>query len=168
MDMTDPVRDHVFRMVLRHRGDVLATILVMVGELEIAEDLLQDTLLAILNAPSTWDPTRPFVPWARGIARNHVRRHWERQGRRTPEGIAALETMADAADEGPCERPEMDRLRRCLKRLPERSRQLLRLRYDEGCSDDDLALRSGLVIGSLRNTLARIRMSLRQCVEGLA
>lgn len=37
---------------------------------EMAEDLLQETLVTICTRSETWDPTRPVRPWVYTIARN--------------------------------------------------------------------------------------------------
>lgn len=37
-----------------------------------AEDIVQDTLLALHQKRHTWDPEQPFGPWIRGIARHKL------------------------------------------------------------------------------------------------
>ena len=46
------------------------------------EDIVQDILLALHTARATWDPTRPFMPWISGIARNRLADHARRYVRR--------------------------------------------------------------------------------------
>jgi len=46
------------------------------------EDIVQDILLALHTARATWDPTRPFMPWIAGIARNRLADHARRYVRR--------------------------------------------------------------------------------------
>ena len=46
------------------------------------EDIVQDILLALHTARATWDPTRPFMPWIVGIARNRLADHARRYLRR--------------------------------------------------------------------------------------
>lgn len=45
---------------------------------EISEDLLQETFISIFSRSETFDPTRKFVPWAFGIARNKFL-EWKRR-----------------------------------------------------------------------------------------
>lgn len=46
------------------------------------EDIVQDILLALHTARATWDPSRPFMPWIAGIARNRLADHARRYTRR--------------------------------------------------------------------------------------
>src|SRR5262245_38582402 len=39
---------------------------------EYAEDVVQETLLALQLKRHTWDETRPLVPWVRAIAKNKL------------------------------------------------------------------------------------------------
>lgn len=47
-----------------------------------AEEVFQDTCLKILEKWQDYDPDRPMVPWACGIAQNMVRKFFERSRRR--------------------------------------------------------------------------------------
>lgn len=47
-----------------------------------AEDVLQETLLALHLKRQTWDPTSPLGPWVRAIARHKVVDAMRRRGRK--------------------------------------------------------------------------------------
>ena len=49
---------------------------------EEAEDVVQETLLAIHLKRHTWDPSMPLGPWVRAIARNKLIDSMRRRGRR--------------------------------------------------------------------------------------
>src|SRR5262249_48105082 len=49
---------------------------------EDAEDVVQETLLAIHLKRHTWDPSMPLGPWVRAIARNKLIDAMRRRGRR--------------------------------------------------------------------------------------
>lgn len=167
--MLDSRQDQVSRLAVRHRTEILATILAMVGRFGEAEDLLQDTLVAIIGNPEAYDPEEAFVPWARGVARNMVRRHWRdldthrRHVPRLQERLADLLEQAEA--EAPDESELLPRLRACLDRLSERARRLVLLRYGEDVLGDELADRAGIPRTSVRTTLLRVRRSLMQCLQ---
>lgn len=42
-----------------------------------AEDIFQDTMLQFLNNKDKFNLDADFLLWAKGIARNMVRRHWK-------------------------------------------------------------------------------------------
>jgi RNA polymerase sigma factor (sigma-70 family) len=120
------------------------------------EDIVQDILLALHTARATWDPTRPFMPWIAGIARNrladHARRYVRRQafdqaaqdlaevfsstpGQTHAEGVVNLMSVRRAMDglsAGERDAFELVRLRQMsLAEAAERRR--LDRRRDEGC-----------------------------------
>ena len=73
----------------------------------------------------------------------------------TEQWIEVAEEMSDQAAA----------LQDCIKKLPEKSRQLVRLKYLEGLNSRELACRLNRKAGSIRVTLQRIREQLGVCVE---
>lgn len=65
------------------------------------EDLVQDTLIAIHTRRATYDPSRPFGPWAYAVARykliDHFRRHRQSVSFEDLEGVLVAEGGQDAA-----------------------------------------------------------------------
>ena len=157
-----------FLSITENRSRILGLIVAMVRDFELAEDLFQETVLEILKCQEQFDPTRSFGPWACGIARNVVRRHWRRQSSQPASGLAEIiEDLAAISTEGDDDKWRHERiaLRRCLQKVPGRMRQLLLLRYGHNFKGRELAERAAYRQGSIRNTLARLRRSLRQCIE---
>jgi len=177
MDMpTEPMTtgagdDRPFQSLLcitENRCRILAMIVAMVHDFEVAEDLFQETVLEILKSESQFDPTRRFTPWACGIARNVVRRYWRQCKRAPASGMADLVAdLALVSTEGDDDlwRQERRALRRCLGKLPDRMRRLLLLRYGHNFKGRELAQRAAYRAGSIRTTLARLRGQLRQCIQ---
>src|SRR4051812_43936867 len=67
---------------------------------EDAEDVVQETLLAIHLKRHTWDPSLPFGPWVRAIARNKLIDALRRRGHRFHVPIEDFEeTLASDAEE---------------------------------------------------------------------
>jgi RNA polymerase sigma-70 factor (ECF subfamily) len=56
-------------------------------------------------------------------------------------------------------------LQECLERLPGRARELVRLRYFDELSAEEIARRTGANGASLRVMLQRVREQLRECIE---
>ncbi len=67
------MRDAVVGMLMRHRNSLHAFVLAAVRDLDLAEDVLQDVSLAICSSWKSYDPSQPFLRWARAVARNRVR-----------------------------------------------------------------------------------------------
>lgn len=160
----------LFLKITENRSRIMATVVAMTRDFNVAEDLFQETVLEVMKSAQRFDSTRDFAPWACAIARNVVRRHWRRQEKQ-PVAIAqdALDSLAEiAADDPDPEHWQEERLalRKCLEKIPERMRKLVVLRYGHNCKGQELARRALMKPGSLRTTLLRLRQKLRNCVSG--
>ncbi|WP_145288469.1 sigma-70 family RNA polymerase sigma factor [Pirellulimonas nuda] len=154
--------------ISENRSRILAVIVSMVGDFEAAEDLFQEAVLEILKSEQRYDPTRSFVPWACGVARNVVLEHWRRQAKMPSSGLSELIAelaMIVAEGEEDVWRRERVALRGCVQRLPDRMQKLLLLRYGHNLKGQALAESAAVRVGSLRTTLARLRSKLRECIE---
>ena len=107
-----------------------------------AEDLVQETLIAIHTRRATYDPSMPLTAWVYGIARYKLIDEFRRERRRASvpledadELFAADETEALAA------RRDVEKL---LSKLPEAKRALVRAVKLEGASITEVAARTGL------------------------
>lgn len=59
------------RLFLQHERELLRH--VMVPNINDARDVLQETAVALWQSIAHYDPARPFVAWARGIALNKAK-----------------------------------------------------------------------------------------------
>lgn len=152
---------------LRHQDDIRAVIGSMVRDRHACEDVFQDVSVILWKKFDSFDPSRSFGAWARGIAVRKVLQFFDRTRRQGPTLSAdAAAAVLDAFDETPDEGVERARaLRICMERLPDRSRDLLRLRYDQGLKLKDLGERLARSLDAVHKALSRIRAALRRCVE---
>jgi RNA polymerase sigma factor (sigma-70 family) len=160
-----------FLSITENRSKILAMIVTMVQDFELAEDLFQETVLEILKSEASFDPARSFPAWACGIAKNVVRRYWREKKKMPHSGVS--EILADLAEitvESDTEiwRQERVALRRCLQKVPPRMRRLLTLRYGYNYRGRELAERTAYRQGSIRTTLARLRRELKVCIQAQA
>lgn len=154
--------------ITENRSRILAVIVAMVRDFDVAEDLFQETVMEILKSEEQFDPTRSFMPWACGIAKNVVRQHWKRQRQAPSSGMCDLIAdlaMVSAEGDEDLWRRERKALRSCFQRLPDRMQRLLLLRYGHNVKGRELAESAAFRLGSIRTTLARLRRQLRQCVQ---
>jgi DNA-directed RNA polymerase specialized sigma24 family protein len=52
-----------------------------------------------------------------------------------------------------------------MRRVPEKSLHLLRLRYDNALSTEKIAVEAGTGVAAVYKSLARLRSKLRDCVQ---
>ncbi len=151
----------------RAQSDLYVYIAALTGKSEAARDILQDVNLTLCREAERYDPSRPFLPWARSVAYYAVLSWRKRQLRdRLVFDDALLEEIVAAlepAPQAPIE--QLDALEGCLKKLPARMRGLFESRYVEGLAVNELAVASGRAPNAVAASLYRIRQILSACLE---
>lgn len=153
----------------RSQNAILSFIGSLVHDFAEAEELLQETAAQVFEHVHRYDSSRPFLPYAFGVARNVVLLHQRKRGHhRVIFDQEAIEILAVAFADLEAEQPrefERKALVNCYKKLPAQSKKLCRLRYEEDLSPGEIARRMGAVPGSIRSSLSRIRDQLKICIE---
>lgn len=94
------------------------------GEASEAEDVLQETLLALHLSRHTYEPSSPVTAWAHAIARYKLVDHLRRTGRHAGNLPLEDEAHALAAPDNTASDARLD-LARAMEALPERTRKLI-------------------------------------------
>lgn len=127
-----------------------------------AEDLVQETLIAIHTKRETYNPALPFAPWVYGIARYKLIDHFRRRGDRRHVPLEeAGEILAESDTEAGATRADLNRL---LARLPARQRGLLEDVRLRGLTIAEAAPRHGYSEGAAKVALHRTLKSLSASV----
>ena len=107
-----------------------------------AEDLVQETLIAIHTKRATYDTSMPFTAWLHAVARYKLIDHFRRSKvRRTLPLEEADSIFADEDTESVSAKRDVEQL---LAKLPESKRDLLRSVKIDGLSTAEAAERTGL------------------------
>lgn len=118
-----------------------------------AEDLVQETLIALHAKRATWDPKQPFSAWAWTIARHKLIDHLRRRGRRPTRPIEEAESLlAEHTVEDGAARADLER---CLSALPPRQRRLIEDVRIRGLSVAEAAQRHGYSVAAAKVSLHR-------------
>jgi RNA polymerase sigma-70 factor (ECF subfamily) len=118
-----------------------------------AEDVVQETLLAIHLKRQSWDEDAPFGPWLRAIARHKMIDALRRRGRRIDlplDGFA--EVLAGGESEPTMLVADVDRH---LPDLPAGQRSVVRAIAVDGATIDETAARLSMTNGAVRVALHR-------------
>lgn len=149
--------DEFWKLVERHRAELLAQAYAMLGSMEDAEDVVQETLrIAFQKVMSLQDPGR-IPKWLRCINRNislHVlrRKRTERKATKRLQAIKESDTAAPAPQPGNDLR---DAVIRAIDGLPEQLRPVILLRYAEELSYEQIAERLGIPLGTVKSRMMR-------------
>ena len=149
------------------QDDLRAVIGSMLRYRHLREDVFQDVAVVLWRKFDEYDPSRPFGAWARGIAVRKVLQTYDKSRRLpiafAPETIDVLLRAFDEAEE-PDRAAEEQALRRCVEKLPEKSRRLLELRYEKTLKLHEIAERIASTLDAVHKALSRMREALRRCV----
>jgi RNA polymerase sigma-70 factor (ECF subfamily) len=118
-----------------------------------AEDIVQDTLLALHLKRQTWDGEGPLSPWLFAIARHKLIDALRRRGRRIEVSIDDFAEILPGRDDGP--NPIVADVSRNLDSLPPGQRNVVRSIAVEGASIDEAAARLSMSNGAVRVALHR-------------
>ena len=129
----------------------------------VAEDIVGDTLAAVLEQLHTFDPDRgAFAAWVFSIARRRVVDHYRRQHLLSQAHLSRIQVVEDEPDtlETVVERDEALRVRAVVNALPAADRDLVLLRYSADLNSTEIAAMLGITSGAVRMRLQRIRQQL--------
>ncbi len=134
----------------RYGGPVLTVARSIVGNNEMAADVVQQTFVKAWRAAHRFDSDRDLAPWLYAIARRtaiDVLRA-ERQptrGDHAPEQDAAVTTIS-------FERTwEIFEVRRAIEDLPEAEREVVRLSHLVGLPHSEIAEKLGIAVGTVKS-----------------
>lgn len=133
-----------------------------------AEDVLQKTNLILWQKRDRFEVGSSFKAWAFTIARlesfNQIRRRSRDQRVfSNPELLDSPATGPGSADD--CKADTLKALRACLRRLPDRDRELLLTRYGSDRTLGEYARNLNRSPGTLKARLFKIRENLRKGIE---
>ncbi|HLU46764.1 MAG TPA: sigma-70 family RNA polymerase sigma factor [Planctomycetota bacterium] len=138
-----------------------------------AEDLAQDIFLAAFRSLDALKDPRSFASWLFGIAYNRCHKWYDRERkkvikfeeiRQRHEREARLAWRAAVDGPVPPERTE-DRLEEYLRTLPDDAREVLRLKYLEGMSYEEIEKRLGLKPHRIDYLIRRSKKALRDAQD---
>ncbi|HEY5630362.1 MAG TPA: sigma-70 family RNA polymerase sigma factor [Candidatus Limnocylindrales bacterium] len=174
----------------RHADIVYGSVMRLIHDREAAEETVQDVYLAVWRNAGQYNPAAGgLLSWVLGIARNKAIDRLRAASRRPrlvvlgetdDEREAAMErAMATGrptrslgeADLGPEEAATRAWakavVRAALSAMPALERQAIRLAYDEGLTQAEIAERLGWPLGTVKTRTRRALLTLRAALEGV-
>jgi RNA polymerase sigma-70 factor (ECF subfamily) len=156
------------RAFLVDRHDLMAYLRALCRSEAEAEDLFQDTWLALTDALREGRPVAHVPAWSRTVARRLWLKRIRALRRERPGDEAIATALAEVLDAHPADEDRtrmVDALRACLGRLERGTMSLLDRRYGDDLPMTDLAEELGISMDNLCVRLSRARRRLRACIE---
>ncbi len=156
-------------LISKHQAAIYAFVRAMVPSAEDAEDIVQETNIALWTSANRFRPGSNFYAYATRIAYHKVVDHSRRRKRHHPlivdtelaEKLAA--SLGEAAGGTPDRR--LAALEHCVEKLDTGERGLLAQRYQRNLTVRRIARDSGRSESALQNVFSKIRHKLRLCIE---
>jgi RNA polymerase sigma-70 factor (ECF subfamily) len=165
--MADEATDRYIGLLTDHQLDLQAFILSSLGDYADTMDVLQRTNVVLWKKAGEFRTGAPFLPWALKIAKYEILAFMRAKRREQllfrPEVIERMVDVAIERSGGFSARGEA--LRDCIKELPERSREFLRIRYAQEQSVQQISEKTGRSIESVKSLYYRIRLALARCIN---
>ena len=171
----------------RHADAVYGSLVRFLGDRESAEDVVQETYLALWQRAHQFNPRAgTLLGWLLGIARHkaidrfraasrrpRVVTAWTDRGDAGPReapAIVAGQTVGTAtADDDPEHAAEREWtrsvVRTALSAMPDLERQVLQLAYERGLSQSEIATRLGWPLGTVKTRTRRALASMREALS---
>jgi len=155
------------RVLLANQGNIHAYVTSLVGNLEQAEEILQETNVVLCREADQFSTITDFTAWACRIAYFQVLRY-RKQCQRDRHWFddRLLNLVAQEAAPHTKELGERRRaLDECLEKLSDLQRNLIMRRYSANGSVQSVARECGRSPGAISQSLYRIRAALLKCIE---
>lgn len=162
-------RDAFAELVFAVRKELRVFLSCHASSIDMVEEVLQSTLVTAYEIIDRYEHRGTFIPWLKGIARNLLLKELHARSRyvlaeddlleRIIVGAALESTKADDR-----ELEYVERLRRCLERLPEEARRLIQQRYYKGMAVKEMARLLNKTETSVAVALFRVRETLREAM----
>ena len=153
-------------LINRHKNRIFTTIILIVKDSYIAEDLFQETFIKIINnlKKGKYNEEGKFLPWAMRIAHNMAIDYF-RKMKRMPtitdssgdDVFRTIKIAVENREEQIIRTEKEDMVRLAINKLPEEQRQVLILRHYGNLSFKEIAAMTDV---SINTALGRMRYAL--------
>jgi len=161
----DPTEQFV-ELLTRYQQRIFLFVLSLIPNPGDAEEVLQETNLILWRKFGEFEPDTNFKAWAFRIAYIKVQQYWTQRSQdrlRYNETFLQRVAEASASTSGTVDR-RREALARCLERLPQKDRDLIRQRYRIGGTVKNAAEELGRTTHAVYKALGRARRMLHDCI----
>ena len=159
---------HILQTLMKWRVKVSASAWLVVQDSHAAEDIFQNVALKAMTREVSFESEGALLSWAFITARHEGVDWLRRQNRanRLMDGdiLSLVESEWQlSATQNPG--AKLGALSDCLEEAPEQARRLLKLRYFDGLSCEEIAQQFGIALAAVYKRFSRLHEGLRNCIE---
>ncbi|AWB65603.1 RNA polymerase factor sigma-70 [Saccharobesus litoralis] len=162
----------VFEILMRENSQMLLTYLRATAKApHLVDEIFQETMVTAWHKLDEFDSSRPFAPWLRGIAKNHLLCHYRKSKREmllcNDEVLDFLEQHIHALEQTPGDSwdDKIAPLKDCIEQLPDKYRQAVEVRYIQEQKPMLAKLQLAISAEALKKRLQRAKQVLFDCLS---
>lgn len=148
---------------------IFSFILALVPKRVDAEDVLQQTMLEMWRLFDRFEAGTNFSAWGMKIARFQIlkfRRQQQKKGALFFPNDQTFQVLLDQANHTPPKKDyRLPALEGCIKKLQEKERHLLNMRYEKGLTYQVLAEKTHHSLTGMYKIMAKIHTKLQRCIH---
>lgn len=156
-------------LLTTHQIRIRGYILSLVPNYSDAEDVMQETSRMMWTRFADFEPGTDFLAWGKAIAFYRILEY--RQARKKKKAQTLNDELFHILERETKERKKdrsqeyLNYLRDCLKKLSQRDRLLIRMRYEWNLKVLEIARRVGITVQSVYRNITRVQTQLQLCVQ---
>ncbi len=131
-----------------------------------ADDIMQEAISILWQKFDTYEPGTEFLAWAFTVTK-YVISGFRRKHKNNPIQFSheTLEAINDQAGSQMQQYDsQLETLRECIKKLPLKDSNLLKLKYEDSLTAQKIATRFGMSLRTFYRNIAKIHSTLLQCM----
>lgn len=163
-----PDAEPFVRLLMANERRIYGYILALVGNVNDADDLMQETSAILWKKFDHFEANTSFPAWAMKIAHFEILKFIEGRGGAASGRLDAevLDSLSEIAAEVVEEADDrFEALETCLAKLPQSDREMIRMRYEEQVSAKNIASRIDRSSSAVHKALTRVHRRLLECIE---
>ena len=157
------------KLVLHYGPSVRAYLSSRLNDYHFVEDISQDVFITAYNSLGKYKGQGKFSSWLLAIANHkvmdHLRKQYAKNKKHLHYQLDIERSLFQSNQFDSLSNERLNKLRSCLKKLPEASRTLITDRYINRESVISIAERLASTENAISSKLFRVRKNLKQCIE---
>lgn len=158
-------REAFGELVLMHYQGVVNVVYRMSGEMQLSEDVAQETFIKVWEKLHLYRPTGSFRSWVYRIASNTALDIFRRRKEEADVDDLPLPAPGDGVEHNLIRQQQAELVRQAVLDLPDASRIVLVLREYEGLSYQEIADSLEIPLGTVMSRLSYARGKLKQALS---
>jgi RNA polymerase sigma-70 factor (ECF subfamily) len=153
-------------LLAANQRKVFSYILAAVGRRNIAEEIMQQTLLIMWRDFDKFETGTNFSAWGKIIAYHKILEYRKRNARSVLFDSEVMQRVLDMSEKTSTDSDErVKALEGCMKKLKESSQRILSMRYRQGMSCKEISAEIGRPIQTVYKNMSRIYIALKDCID---